>query len=87
VDLAFLKPTSSEIYEATNDNPYQLFDTAIKINGVPNKMGVYIVDLQAETITSRAVIRKGEIYCVDRFSTEGQVLCFYDQDGQPITEK
>lgn len=28
-------------------------------------MGVYIVDFQGETITSRAVIRKGTIICVD----------------------
>jgi hypothetical protein len=45
-------------------------------------MGVYFVDLQSEAISSRAVIRKGEIICVDSLSPKGQVFSFYDQDGK-----
>ena len=50
-------------------------------------MGVYFVDLQSESISSRAVIRKGEIVCVDSLSAKGQVFSFYDQDGNPLTQK
>ncbi len=34
-------------------------------------MGLYFVDLQSESISSRAVIRKGEIICVDSLSAKG----------------
>jgi hypothetical protein len=50
-------------------------------------MGVYIVDLQGETVTSRAVIRKGTIICVDTFTEAGQQFSFFDQNGRPLTEK
>lgn len=42
-------------------------------------MGVYIVDLQGETVTSRAVIRKGAIICVDTLTEAGQQFSFFDQ--------
>lgn len=47
-------------------------------------MGVYIVDFQGETVTSRAVIRKGTIICVDTFTEAGQQFSFYDQNGRPL---
>lgn len=50
-------------------------------------MGVYIVDFQGETVTSRAVIRKGTIICVDTFTEAGQQFSFYDQNGRPLNEK
>lgn len=48
-------------------------------------MGSFIIDLQSETTSSRAVIRKGQIHCVDSVTPEGHYLGFYDQDGQPLT--
>ncbi len=49
-------------------------------------MGVYIIDLQGETVTSRAVIRKGAIICVDTLTEAGQQFSFFDQDGRPLTK-
>jgi hypothetical protein len=49
-------------------------------------MGVYIVDFQGETVTSRAVIRKGTIICVDTFTEAGQQFSFFDQNGKPLGE-
>lgn len=66
VDLAFLLPTSQQKYENSATNPFKINYTSIDLSAlVPNKMGVYIVDFQGETVTSRAVIRKGTIICVD----------------------
>ena len=50
-------------------------------------MGVYIVDLQGDTITSRVVIRKGTILCLESFTEAGQQFSFYDQEGRPLTAK
>jgi hypothetical protein len=49
-------------------------------------MGVYIVDLQGETVTSRAIIRKGKIICIDELTEAGQKFSFYDQNGRPLTK-
>ena len=87
VNLSFLKPTFTSKVRTDFLNPYQIFDQKITIEGIPKQMGVYIVDLQAENMTSRAVIRKGHIYCVDREMEEGQMFSFFDEDGKPISEK
>lgn len=50
-------------------------------------MGVFIVDLQGDTITSRAIIRKGAILCLESFTEAGQKFSFYDQEGRHLTHK
>ena len=50
-------------------------------------MGVFIVDLQGDTITSRAIIRKGAILCLQSYTEAGQQFSFYDQGGRPLTQK
>lgn len=35
------------MYRNKNLNPYQLIDTEISVDGIPNKMGLYIIDLQS----------------------------------------
>ncbi len=50
-------------------------------------MGVFIVELQAETISSRAVIRKGTIICLDSITERGFQYKFYDQKGNRLTQK
>ena len=35
-------------------------------------MGVYVVDLQGENVTSRAVISKGAILCAENYTEAGQ---------------
>lgn len=54
---------------------------------IPKAMGVYIVDLQGETVTSRAVIRKGTIICVGKLTEAGQEFSFFDQEGRPLTKE
>lgn len=50
-------------------------------------MGMYIVDLQGEGISSRAIIKKGAIICLDSPSEAGMQIKFYDEDGQKLTQK
>ena len=45
---------------------------SLLVKSIPNKIGIFVVDIQGEGITSRAVIRKGSIICLDSYSTEGQ---------------
>jgi hypothetical protein len=48
-------------------------------------MGVFVIDLQADNVSSRAVIRKGSIYCIDSLSQQGHLFRFYDENGHPLT--
>ncbi len=47
-----------------------MVNTTLKIDTkhIPKRMGVFIVDLQGDTVTSRAVIRKGAILCLESFT-------------------
>lgn len=48
------------------------------------KLGMFIIELEAEGVTSRAVIRKGTIVCKNKITAIGHQLSFYGEDGQPI---
>lgn len=85
VNLSFLKPTFEEVYEHKIVNPYAVETVSIPV-GIESRMGVFIVDLQGETVTSRAVIRKGAILCLEDFTESGQRFSFHDEDGRPLTE-
>lgn len=66
VELSFLKPSEVQTIDISSTNPFEVISQVVDLsNLVPKKMGVYIVDLQGENVTSRAVIRKGTILCVD----------------------
>jgi len=86
VNLSFLKPSQEEFYQHKFINSYAVEDVDIPIN-IPKRMGVFIVDLQGETVTSRAVIKKGAILCLESFTEAGQTFSFYDEDGRPLTSK
>ena len=60
---------------------------SLLIKSIPNKIGIFVVDIQGEGITSRAVIRKGSIICLDSYSTEGQYFSFYNEEGKELSEK
>lgn len=85
VNLSFLTPTHKEEYETGISNPFQVIDRTITVKSVPNQMGVFVVDLQGEGVTSRAVIRKGNIIFCDELTEAGQKFTFFDEDGSPIT--
>jgi hypothetical protein len=66
VELSFLKPSSVKTIDYSTNNPFEVVSTVVDLSDlIPRKMGVYIVDMQGENVTSRAVIRKGTILCVD----------------------
>lgn len=56
--------------DAAKTNPFTVVNTTLKIDTkhIPKRMGVFIVDLQGDTVTSRAVIRKGAILCLESFT-------------------
>lgn len=73
VELSFLKPSEVQTIEISSNNPFEVISKVIELGKlIPKKMGVYIVDIQGENITSRAVIRKGTILCVDKHTEAGQ---------------
>ena len=77
VNLSFLKPSKEEVYEHKVINPYAVEDVCIRVD-IDKKMGMFIVDLQGQAISSRAVIRKGAILCLESFTEAGQRFSFYD---------
>jgi hypothetical protein len=86
INLNFLKPSQEEVFEHKLVSPYAVEDVIIPIN-IPKKMGAFMVDLQGDTVTSRAVIRKGAILCLESFTEAGQTFNFYDENGRPLTKK
>jgi hypothetical protein len=84
INLSFLKPTYEEIYQHKPINQYSVEEVTIPVN-IEKKMGVFIVDLQGETITSRAVIRKGVILCLEELTEAGQKFSFYNEEGKSLT--
>lgn len=84
VDLSFLIPTHQQVYEHVPTTPFQLCKTNIVLEKVPAKLGLFVVDLEGEGVVSRAVIRKGQIACVDSLTEAGQRLSFYDATGRPL---
>ena len=60
------------------------YDTQDELS--PNQMGLFIVDLEGDEVVSRAVIRKGQIVCIDSVTEAGQKLSFFDNNGKPIGE-
>lgn len=87
INLSFLLPTHQLALPLTYTTPFELKKTSIELKDyIPKAMGVYIVDLQGETVTSRAIIRKGKIICIDDLTEAGQKFSFYDQNGKPLTK-
>ena len=86
VELSFLKPSEVQTIDISSANPFEVISKTIDLSKlIPKKMGVYIVDIQGENVTSRAVIRKGTILCVDKHTEAGQEFSFFDQSGRPLT--
>ena len=71
MDLHFLDPTYQFVYEIANSNPFkeEFYDMSLK--EVKKERGVYIVDLDSAGISTRAVIRKGAIFCLTRVTLAG----------------
>jgi len=66
-----MHPNHSYYYRPDNSNPYRVQTYDIKIEGIPEGRGVWIVELEGEGISSRAFIRKGAIVNVNKSNTTG----------------
>lgn len=58
----------------------------IEFEELNDKLGFFIVELEGDTVTSRAVIRKGSIFLKNKLIPEGHKLSFFDQEGKQINE-
>ena len=56
----------------------------IKVKGIPQKAGVWIVELEGEGISSRAFIQKGSISGLATLNTAGLEVKFYGENGKQI---
>ena len=61
-----------------------MFDLSLK--QIKKQRGIYVVDFDGEGLSSRAVIKKGAIFCLKRFTLAGLELKFYDESGKRIEE-
>ena len=85
-DLSFLNPTDSFVYEVDNSNPYKEARYDIKVEQIGKSRGMWIVELEGDEVSSRAVICKGAITSINRVTTNGVELHFYDESGCPIED-
>ena len=84
INLNYLEPTYSTIYQTDASNKYKENIYDIKVDKVKKERGIYVVDLEGDNISSRAVIRKGCIYCFKKMTLAGVELKFYDENGKKI---
>ena len=71
-NLAYLHPSKSEVYEVENNkNPFKENYFDLTIPEAVKKRAAYIVDLESESMSSRAYIRKGGITFISRVTTNG----------------
>jgi hypothetical protein len=80
-----LQPNHSSEYETANTtNPYLVQIYEVKIDGIPQERGAWIVELEGEGLTSRAFIRKGAMAGITSINTAGTELKFYDENGSQV---
>lgn len=80
--MHFLDPTYQFEYQVDNKNPFKEHIYDIIIKEIKKERGIYVVDLDGSGISSRAVIRKGAIFCLSRVTVAGVLLKFYDESGR-----
>ena len=68
INLSYFSPSSKSVYENVSNNPFENKEVDIEIKDIPKRIGTFVVDFQGEGITSRAVIRKGSLICLDSYS-------------------
>lgn len=71
MDLHFLDPTYQFVYEVPTKNPFkeEIFDLNLK--DIKKQRGIYVVDFDGSGISSRAIIRKGAIFCMKKITLAG----------------
>lgn len=87
INLSYFSPSSVELFTNRSENPFEWKEVEILLKTIPNRIGIFVVDIQGEGITSRAVIRKGAIVCLENYSHNGQSFEFFDEDGNKLNEK
>ena len=87
INLSYFSPSSVEIYANTSENPFEEREVKVLVKSIPKRIGIFVVDFQGEGITSRSVIRKDSIICLDSYSASGQFFKFFDGEGNQLTEK
>ena len=81
ISLDGLVPTFEEIYNY-NDNPQLLLEKQIKLEKIPKKRGLYIIEFIGNNHVSRAVIKKGNIKCIHKNTINGKVFYLLDENNQ-----
>lgn len=86
VDLSHIAPSACHIYATDILNPYHEKEVEIPLD-LEKKQAVYIIDFQGEGVTSRAVIRKGGIICLEEVTVAGTKFNFHDETGKRLTKE
>lgn len=85
-DLSYLNPTESFIYEVDSSNPFKEEYYDIKVEQIGKMRGMWIVDLEADEMSSRAVIIKGGITTIQKTTTNGLEISFFNEAGALIED-
>ena len=86
MSTSYLHPTreTEQVVERGSGFVEKVVD--LKIEEEQKKRAVYIVELESESVSSRALIRKGGIAFIKEVKTDGVELKFYDEKGQRLSD-
>lgn len=84
MNLKFLVAVNERKEEYPFNDPFQEHKVTIDIPELQDQLGMFIVEIEGEGVTSRAIIRKGTIILKNKVTPTGHQLTFFDQNGQQI---
>jgi hypothetical protein len=84
IDLDGLIPNKELVFDY-KDNPLLLTKQHIELPGL-DKRGVYVVDFIGNGKSSRALIKKGKLWYLQRIGVAGHVLTVFDEQNKPVPD-
>ncbi len=85
VDLDGCVPNHATTLDFANHAPLRRHVERIPVPGI-DRPGLYIVELSGNGVSSRALIRKGRLRCVERIGAAGHVFSVLDDQGTILSD-
>ena len=78
INLKYLVPAQCKEIQYKTKDVFEEIDDEIPLPELKDSLGMFIVELEGERVTSRAVIRKGTIITQNKKTEIGHELTFFD---------
>lgn len=83
-NLSYLQPTHEYTYETKLTNAFVVQNFDVKVEGIEEGRGIWVVEFEGEGISSRAFIRKGVFGIVSTNNSLGNQISFFDENGAKL---